>query len=765
MDAKSLPDGILVEAEQAADEQKRIPFALGTSELDTLVAYFEALAVDTPEFQPVKNDIVRLIHVLGESADGDLESLQKFSDEAYKLAFERIDAGTTWVWKKESGPEESVSVPSAEDINKLDTLNMNQAAVDIVKREIADLRWRLFAIWYELHLPANPIPPFCFFLYKPAGSLAYWSRWTWVSSFEVQNYSDPTQPGPARLLHETLQRLRVLDSGQDAELGSILARLQDAVSNLRSKIQPSTGAAHRFYQRRDPTALFSRIGSGWERDFSNTVQVRLHQQAVNSRTWNDPEWGTESDLLRFAMKMPSEIQPGAEVVLREFYELRSAKLERELGPAEVLPLFHDTQRDRWNKRQPWKPLFIEWEALYYDIPFEKWKCNEYGVENAYGASTVQYQVDEVVSDLFEGPHARRDVVRIAGRNVLQPQAQSSLKALVQQVFLNTNPETLAAQLGITTPPTDLPEALSEMERQLLSIIAEMDFVSAPLTAVTNSLLTVREGSHLKPLVRLPRSTPVAIRQAVGVFDKICPQTLDPSEVLQLIDDQGDVTPFASSVPLSREFHPLKPVQHGQLQFIKLNIVDKFGQVVHIVDPHPPHRGKVRTVAPIMSPSLFPGLVHDSETGAMRPNTAIRQNDDSLEACPFIALPPSINQPARLNAFFVQQVREDGVLKWRRISDWDSPVWGWIVVNYAEGGIQFFFENGQFYREVRFSSTAAGTTLLPRYLPFEPPETSGAAHASKKTQLDHLISKFSSITYLHAFWGKLYCIHPSSSGRR
>ncbi|KAJ5654544.1 hypothetical protein N7490_001547 [Penicillium lividum] len=116
----------------------------------------------------------------------------------------------------------------------------------------------------------------------------------------------------------------------------------------------------------------------------------------------------------------------------------------------------------------------------------------------------------------------------------------------------------------------------------------------------------------------------------------------------------------------------------------------------------------------------------------------------LDHSEYFQLPPSINQAARLNAHFV--VREN-VNKtnhgWRPATEFDEPVWGWVVVNYVDRGLQFFLPDGTFYREVR--ATASDV----KWLPFgKPPKFD----ASGETQLDALIKRLVSDdgTYLAAF---------------
>ena len=144
-DLNNLP--AIVQAQDAGKIQNSLSFAVGTSPLDALVAFFEALATGDPNLQSAKDDILRLIHIMGETDDGDVNSLQKFSDEAYNLAFSKYDAGKTWFWKQQSNADQAPGFASDTQIADLDQLNLNQAAYDNESRELEDMRWNLFGLW------------------------------------------------------------------------------------------------------------------------------------------------------------------------------------------------------------------------------------------------------------------------------------------------------------------------------------------------------------------------------------------------------------------------------------------------------------------------------------------------------------------------------------------------------------------------------------------------------------------------------------------
>ncbi|KAJ2903782.1 uncharacterized protein MKZ38_009348 [Zalerion maritima] len=778
-DKNALPETVLAEEAGKKMKEAHAPVAVGTSDVDAIVAYLESLtqsldaesqealdnaekdgmpglsdkeiqdaAAKALELQTTKEDVVRLIYVLGESGSGDLDSLQKFSDSAYKLSFERTDAGKKWFWKAEEDEDGKPQEAGEDEIKDLDVINMYQAAIDSIERENADLRWKIFAYW-----------------------------WTKQSSFEA-NEPERLDEFKARL-NRLLQRLDIVDRSDFPSASASttpIFLLKDLREKLKSKSEQylieskekiRNAKASNFYRKQDPHVVIPGIEAGWEPDFTDTVKVRVDSQLLRDdgdASGPPTSWEAFGEFVTKASgKAPEEIRKGVKGLLREFYILRPTAGSiptvppQEGAPSPQVPHFHLDERDMWSDTQPWRPLFIEWEVLYYHVPFETWKAGEFASENTYGARNLQYSPDPTkpVHLNFDPDQAgNNDIIRIHGRNYLQPQATGTFKYLLTQVFQNTNPKELAASLGLDPDSDELESELEDLKTDMLALLAGLKIISSPLTAVTHSLLTLLEGAHLSPLVRLPRGAPLPLTDAVDVFSELCVDRPEgATAVLQRISSEGDYTPFSSSVPFSEDFFPLKQVAHGQVQFIKFNVVDKFGQAVHVVDPEPARGGRFHTFSPIISESLTPNkLLGADGQETNEPNVALRQAPIDPEAsdleypCPFFNLPPAINQPARINAFFVQKVKEEtGDYKWRRTTDWDNPIWGWVVVNYANSGIQFFFPDGQFYREVRFSQRG-GSTASQKYLPFERGD-----ERLPTGQLDQLINELGNQTYLLSFW--------------
>jgi hypothetical protein len=160
--------------------------------------------------------------------------------------------------------------------------------------------------------------------------------------------------------------------------------------------------------------------------------------------------------------------------------------------------------------------------------------------------------------------------------------------------------------------------------------------------------------------------------------------------------ETDLTPYGRShKPIAGfEVPPSsKPVAHGQFRLTKLNIIDRFGQAIHAIEPEPlPYNEKPQTVAPCISDWYAPGI-KVGKGGVVIPNVVEQNKSGKDQKCEYVQVPPQINQPARLNAVWTmasETTNSDMEQPfWRAANDWDQPIWGWVVVNYANYGLQFF----------------------------------------------------------------------------
>lgn len=164
----------------------------------------------------------------------------------------------------------------------------------------------------------------------------------------------------------------------------------------------------------------------------------------------------------------------------------------------------------------------------------------------------------------------------------------------------------------------------------------------------------------------------------------------------------------------------------------------------------PRVGGSEPLYPCISDYYEPQAV-DLKDGTKAANTVFK---NAGSKCEFIQLPPQINQSSRLNAHFVVYSGDDDEAAkkpkpyFRPANEWENPIWGWVVLNYADQGIQLFLPDGAFYREVRFGGPG-GVITDPKWLPFAPdPNLPPVANTA---QLDALVVRLGNPEYAKGFW--------------
>jgi hypothetical protein len=283
------------------------------------------------------------------------------------------------------------------------------------------------------------------------------------------------------------------------------------------------------------------------------------------------------------------------------------------------------------------------------------------------------------------------------------------------------------------PNHSIPDFLKEKVRQV-------KFISAPLAGLTSHLLTRCEGAHVKPNVRVQGKQVRPMTDAVSVGSGFDPETI------QVIDGESALTPYGSLMEFGKQQYPNAPfkgVTHGQMQLTKINIVDKFGQAICVPAPAPTLRNQTHPPDSKIYPSLSEYLAPDIVDGAL--NTVFKSDhtvpgpdrEGEWPLCEYIQLSPSINQEARINASYL--IRDTLQAPWRDATEYENPVVGWIIINYADSALQLFYPDGRFYREIRKGGPSS-QDVSPKYIPFD----AGTINVTtpQTAQLDELISKLS-----------------------
>ena len=695
-----------------------VPIAIGTTPTDALVTYVSAHkdAEKPGQVKDLEGDIWAIRTLLLAQDDGADPQLEA-TDMLYNYGYQQSDGGIEWHRSGKQGTQ-----PQPGQIGRLIELQTKQSALDNMKRTINYLRWQLFSVW-----------------------------WRYVSGADGDPASQQNQKSIRdQQVEPLLKRLQVLVGSTDATNSFLW--LQNEVLKLSKQLPVEKGARPKFCLQKDPTLMIGGINPGWPADFLDDLAIRLEFQLLPAAPSTDTRWGlydtpnTSGGLVQAILpKLPSSIRNTAASLLREFPAFHEGEVQ--IGAGKFAPLYHDhgapdivaaaatahaenaanpdpktfPWRDRWNV-QPWFPLFVEWEAEYFHIPFDSWDLDERKVGGPTGIhSWLRYGIKDGV----QLQDKISDTRTASGRILLLPQPSFSLQSAVEQLLHNVSADTLKGY-GMT------PAALKKLKKDIYLL----PYLSHPLSGLTDHLVTRVQGTHIKSTQRPPGEKLTAMPAAIAASSVI---GLGSDEIL-LQDTETHVTPYGRSVQaLSTKTalqHPaFKPVTHGQLRFTKLNIIDKFGQAISGIDPTP-------AVSP---PRIAPALADFYVCEESSPNVPkVVQGNLKAPYCEFVQLPPSINQPARLNA--VMTVKDAN--GWRPTHEWESPIWGWIVVNYVENAIQLFLPDGTFYREVRHGGVPGGH-VTPAWSPFPKPSM-----PTNPAQLDFLIAKLTNHTYLEAFFNMI-----------
>lgn len=655
------------------------PLSVGTNAMDALFGWLRAQDGDQSE---LRKHLMKLQTFVLDTND-DLDSQLQAEDMLSTNNFISIPGGTEWHFAQpdkqpgNSSTDTAPIVPSADAMRSLQKLNNLQGLLDAFLRQRDRFKRDIFDIW-----------------------------WKCLCSKDRETFN-------ARHAFSELRRYWSEDFGRgDYRINELQTALKPLREALNVQMPIYSTKTPDFVIQQDPTLLVSGTSSGWPQNFNDDLAVRLPGQEMFDPVIakvDFPKYLEFQDLFR--QKMSYTIFDASSRLLFEAAALRDRKTTtNSLGRP---PLYYN-DKDRFTGDNGWFPLYIEWEAEYYHIPFDKWEFKACGPESRYG-----YCLKEDV-DLSTLSSIREDYRIISGRTPLLPQAAANLESTLRQVFSKINPDQLNGIMD------------SLARDQLLADVRSLEYLSAPMSGFTDQLTTRQQGTHFSPAsYHQGGDNPVVVPEAKVVEDII---PLTDADFL-IMDGSCTTTPYATLADMPSDtarISPFKPCTHGQFKFTKFNIMDRFGQVVDGIRTTIDSSGK-KSQNP-----LFPCLgdsysVQELQTQAGKANTVI-QREDGLNS--FVQLPPSINQHARINAHYVTV--DTATKNWRRIQEWQNPVKGWLVVDYANTSIQIFSTDGTFVREYN----VVGGNINTR--PFS---SDASASAKLDPLMNGLLSQFGNPAYL------------------
>jgi len=425
--------------------------------------------------------------------------------------------------------------------------------------------------------------------------------------------------------------------GTSTGLLSLIDSLTSTIANLETQVSVKSAAKDPYYTRTDPTLCIAGLDSGWPQDFLDTLTIQMDNELSDQTNPVDAIFANAPN------PVPTDfnLQATAKKLLAQCL-INSGTSNGLVGGTQT------TGYAAWGNQNPFVPLFIEWESVYYHIDKDKWSVQLRPSPVGHAHPQVRYAPNVELSDDASN---HTDFRSLSGRVLVLPQPVFSLENTVLSVIDNPSPDV-----------TLTPDEISDLQKN----IRHIKFISAPLSGLTSHLLTRCEGAHVKPNVRvqgqktIPLGAAVAASQIIGI----------DSDALNLVDAETAMTPYGSLMAFGTDQYPKNPfkgVTHGQMLFTKLNIVDKFGQSICLPNPKPRLRHPTDPPASDIFPCLSDYLSPDVINGRL--NTVFPTADAVVPGqwplCPYIELTPAINQDARINgSFLIRDALKDG-----SFSDW------------------------------------------------------------------------------------------------
>lgn len=517
--------------------------SVGTTPMDALISYCSARK-DNPDgsadIAKLEEDILALESLLHSRDDG-VEAQREAKDTIYTWSFKRSPGGTHYHFsgadesKRNDQSDKPPLKPSDEAIGKLQNLNQTQLLLDSSNASIEQYRWEMFSCW-------------------------------WKYASDVGNKDGPGKNNEYKTQSKEIsERIKALQS-RIAEIEvnkrKILGDPEDMENDLAAAKPASMPV---FYQANDPTVLIGGIESGWALDYLDKTAVRAPSQVTSASSGSDTLPPALADfLVMMGGKLPGVFRSVAESLVTEFYLIRPGGGSPEKTEnGKFYPQFHDFHttdgrwRDQWGDRQPWFPLYAEWEIEYTHIPFDWWKLDEHTARlsakplSRYGVSVPPDGSDSPPPLWDALGEQTRDTRILSGRVLVLPQPSFSLEAKVTQLFQNT-------------PEQILDDVLDKAQRDnLLNNIRKLSYLSSPLTGLTNGLVTRAQGSHIKPQNKTvgPEGESSSVIGEAVFYDAGLTE-----DNIKLIDGNSALTPYAALVNfIDTGFCPFKPVTHGQFR--------------------------------------------------------------------------------------------------------------------------------------------------------------------------------------------------------
>ncbi|MFF8784522.1 hypothetical protein [Streptomyces sp. NPDC015125] len=551
------------------------------------------------------------------------EGSESVDQAVHRAWFGSDHGGYTWeIAETPTAPPATGSTP-----DWLTTLVDDQAAHDDLVRQLADQRWRLYSLWWISHLD---LP----------------------DQYDADDFTAQLDPDGD---HTLARRIRDLTADLTARRtpggthphgipwGTTQDELTAAVTayatahGLPDGIRLRRVPLPEFHRANDPVVLLNGVKSPTPPDLSAPLPVRRPADLVSGIDLGSgltPAPGTVPGPAVAAFPEPDAVTG----LFHEFWLLDQALLAGTLTAAATDPatkvqgILPARGTDPW--RQPWQPLYMVYELCYYPVPYrtgdqQHWDFDgtSYDWNGTGRAADAGYQV-------------------FSGRILLTPHAGFNLASRLRQ-YIDTHPDADTGEL------TALADA-----------IAGWDLLSQGIDGL-NSRIAQRDPSP-----------------------NVHPSAKDPDQqaLAGLVGGRFHQVPMMGPDVTSKHHWPdstFPQVRAGQFSFMRLSVVDRFGQSVNPVD-----KDNFTQRELVLPDDLKPKITVED-----------------LQPARFVELPPRLHPATRLRFDYVDAHTDDTAIDLDTDHD---PVCAWLLPDHLDGGLACYDPAGRALGEIRMTVDTTGT---------------------------------------------------------
>lgn len=646
--------------------------AIGNNSIDALTALLKSQDVDNDEN----------LELLEAFQYNQLNNLNQpngkaLLDQASRNSwFGSSNSGTSWIIsnKNQDDTKSAPQTTSCSDITKENTwlskLNKDQSQLDAEKTKLLEMQQNLYAMYWKSKRAVIDSQ-------EPTNYGKYPVHCTQSDFESALNVSDPSSlAGQVKTQIALVQSLsqNVPHGLTQKELLASIAVFATKKGLSKNKIlKPKT--ASRYWSANDPVILLSGVKS------SSKIRTKaLPSRFANQITTTITISAKEFDFNNIALPPFNVIQSSSDSyssgsatakigstissltglpslihsLLKESFILDSANsnyVASKIGVAQsdletaitsLIKNIPELDYSAWS--QPWLPLYMEWEISYYPLDYQEniadfaqsWQFN--GTDYSWnGKNNRDWRSSSLTS--------RESVKTYLGRTILTPQNQFYLQNSLNTYLKNH-------------PNPDL-----EKINQWIEQIDDWDFLSQSLSGLHSQLATRDPAIYLQPTEK-------------DIADLIKTNAKYGATPNYIAVDPGIPYQKISCSPPIADFYN---VCAGQIAFLSLSVIDRFGQNLEVVinNDQAPVSKRSSVYAPVISE-------------AMKPSNPVSKNPQR-----FVELAPRIMQDAKLDFLLIDK-KSDEVVNPTNLT---NPVAGWILPNHLDQALSIFDESGTYLGEI------------------------------------------------------------------